>query len=207
MRFHLFALCLPALLAACTIERRPAGVATRDDFERVDLGESWRSTGGAYRIAGGELVIDHAYNHPLWLTRPLPSNAVIELDAWSASPAGDIKLELWGDGKSYATTTSYTATSYVFIFGGWNNSLSAIARMDEHGKDRKIRSDHKVERNRKYHFRIERRGGHLDWQVDGKPFLSFDDRAPLEGVEHAYLGINDWEAEVHFDNLVVTPLD
>jgi hypothetical protein len=77
--------------------------------------------------------------------------------------------------------------------------------MDEHGKDRKARSDLKVEKGRRYHFRIERRGGHIDWQVDGKPFLAFGDPKPLAGPEHAYLAINDWEAEVHFDNLKVIP--
>jgi hypothetical protein len=190
-------------LSACSIERRPPGGPFADDFERASLGDAWKVTGGSYRIVNGELVIDHAYNHPLWLSKAIPRDAVIELDAWSNSDAGDIKIEIWGDGKSYATTTSYTATSYVFIFGGWHNQLSAIARMNEHGDDRKTRGDLKVERGRKYHFRFARKDGHLDWQVDGKPFLQFDDPKPLDGPDHAYLGFNDWEAELHFDNLKI----
>src|SRR5262249_51764292 len=118
--------------------------------------------------------------------------------------AGDIKLEVWGDGKSAATEASYTASSYVFIFGGWHNQLSALCRMNEHGADRKVRSDPRVEKGRRYHFRIARKGGHIDWQVDGRPFLAFDDAAPLDGPGHAYLGFNDWEAELHFDNLKIT---
>ncbi len=56
-------------------------------------------------------------------------NAVIELDVMSKSAAGDIKLEVWGDGQSYATSRgAYLATSYVFIFGGWGNSVSALCR-------------------------------------------------------------------------------
>jgi len=199
------ALALALPLAACTVEKRPAGVATTDDFQRAELGDAWKNTGANYRIAGGELVIDHAYNHPLWLTRALPRDAVIELDCWSNDPAGDLKLEAWGDGKSFATQASYTATSYVFIFGGWHNTISAIARMNEHGADRKTRTDLHVERGKHYHFRIARKGGHLDWQIDGQPFLSFDDPAPLDGPDHAYLGFNDWEAELHFDNLKITP--
>jgi hypothetical protein len=130
---------------------------------------------------------------------------VIELDAWSNDEAGDIKLEAWGDGESFAHEASYTATSYVFIFGGWHNQLSAIARLDEHGKDRRTRADVRVVKGRRYHFRIARKGGHLDWQIDGQPFLAFDDPQPLVGPDHAYLGLNDWEAELHFDNLRVTP--
>ena len=69
----------------------------------------------------------------------------VELDAWSNyDDAGDLKVEVWGDGRSYATSASYTATGYVFIFGGWHNQISAIARMNEHGQDRKTRNDVRV---------------------------------------------------------------
>jgi hypothetical protein len=198
MRFAVF-----ALFAACTIQKRPAGAAFSDDFNRAEIGNAWKFTGGKYRLQNGELVVDHAYNHPLWLTQPLPRDAVVEFDCWSNDPAGDIKIELWGDGKSFAQEASYTATSYVFIFGGWHNQISAIARMNEHGADRKARNDVRVELGRHYHFRIERRGGHLDWQIDGKPFMTYDDPTPLDGPDHSYLGINDWEAELHFDNLKI----
>jgi hypothetical protein len=194
------------LLAACTIEKRPPGGPYADTFDGPSLGASWNITGGAYRIANGELVIDHALNHPAWLTKPIPRDAVIEVDVWSNDDVGDIKLEVWGDGKSSAETVSYTATSYVFIFGGWHNQLSVIARMNEHGADRKARGDVKVEKGRRYHFRIARKGGHIDWQIDGKPFLQMDDPKPLDGPDHAYLGFNDWEAELHFDNLKIAPL-
>jgi hypothetical protein len=197
-------LCVLAVLGGCSLEKRPPGEAYADDFST--LGPVWKSTGAPYRVENGELVVSKAYNHPLWLTKPLPRNAVIEVDAWSNDDVGDIKLEAWGDGKSFAKTASYTATSYVFIFGGWHNQISAIARMNEHGADRKTRQDVHVEKGRKYHFRIERQGGHIDWQIDGKPFLAFDDPAPLDGPDHAYLGFNDWEAELHFDNLKITPL-
>ena len=197
---------LVLFVSACTIEKRPAGGPFADDFSGSALGEAWKNTGANYRLKDGELVIDNAHNHPLWLTKPLPRDAVIELDVWSNSDAGDIKLEAWGDGKSFAQTVSYTATSYVFIFGGWSNTVSAICRMNEHGTDRKTRTDVKVEKGRKYHFRIARKGGHIDWQIDGKPFLAFDDPKPLDGPDHAYFGFNNWEVELHFDNLKVTPL-
>jgi farnesoic acid O-methyltransferase len=192
--------------AGCKVERLPPAGPSSDDFERTDVGDAWLSTGGPFRIAGGALAVDHAYNHPLWLKQPIPENAVIELDCWSNDANGDLKIEAWGDGHSYAETTSYTATSYVFIFGGWHNQISAIARLDEHGNDRRTRGEPHVVPGRHYHWRIVRKGGHIDWQVDGQPFLSFDDRSPLRGSEHSFFGFNDWEAEVHFDNLKITPL-
>jgi hypothetical protein len=201
MKTALIGLCF---LAACSIEKRPPPGPYADDFNREALGAAWSATGDGYRLASGELVVSGAHNHPLWLTRPIPQGAVIELDAWSNDDAGDIKLEAWGDGRSYAKTDSYTATSYVFIFGGWHNQISAIARMNEHGADRRARGDLRVEKGRHYHFRIARKAGHIDWQIDGAPFLTFDDPAPLDGADHAYLGLNDWEAELHFDNLKIT---
>ena len=196
---------LALTLTACTVEKRPPGEPYADAFDRAELGANWKNTGGPYRIAGGELVVSRGYNHPLWLAKAIPRDAVIELDCWSDDPAGDLKLEAWGDGKSFATEASYTATSYVFIFGGWHNTISAIARMNEHGADRRVRNDRRVERGKRYHFRIARKGGHLDWQIDGQPFLTFDDPQPLDGPDHAYLGFNDWEAELHFDNLKIAP--
>jgi hypothetical protein len=192
-------------ITGCKIEKLPPAGPYSDDFERSELGDAWRATSPNYRIVGGELVVDHAYNHPLWLTRPIPENATIELDCWSADDAGDLKIEAWGDGSSYAQSVSYTASSYVFVFGGWHNQLSVIARMNEHGADRRGRADMRVQKGRKYHWRIVRNRGHLDWQIDGQPFLTFDDPSPLRGRDHAYFGINDWEAELHFDNLRITP--
>ena len=192
-------------LAGCKIEKLPPAGPSSDDFQRTELGEAWNATGPAWRIADGELVVDHAYNHPLWLRKPIPEDAVIELDCWSNDDAGDLKVEAWGDGKSFATTPSYTATSYVFIFGGWHNQLSGIARMNEHGADRRMRGDLRVEKGRRYHWRIARKGGHIDWQIDGKPVMSYDDPRPLTGRGHRFFGFNDWQAELHFDNLKITP--
>jgi hypothetical protein len=199
----LSALAALAHVGACKIERTPEGQPYADDFAGPGLNPAWRATGGTYRVINGELIVDHAYNHPLWLTTPIPRDALIEVDAWSNDDAGDLKLEAWGDGRSAATEASYTATSYVFIFGGWHNQISAIARLDEHGRDRRTRSDVRVEKGRRYHFRIARKGGHIDWQIDGKPFLDFDDPKPLVGPDHSHLAFNDWEAELHFDNLKV----
>lgn len=207
----LVALCIaPGCTCTEVAPSAPAITAAwSDDFDRATIGPDWRATDeSAYTLENGELVVRKAHNHPLWLARALPRDAKIEFDAWSNDEAGDIKVELWGDGKTFATDLihQYTSTSYNIIFGGWHNQLSVLARLNEHGDDRKARADVRVEKGRHYHFAITRKGNHIDWQLDGQPFLTMDDPSPLEGPGHSYLGITDWEAELHFDHLRVTPL-
>ena len=187
----------------------PITAAWSDDFERADVGPDWHATGGSYALVNGALNAVGAHNRPLWLRRALPRDAVIELDAWSTSPDGDIKVELYGDGKSYDPNKGgYTATSYVAVMGGWKNSKSQIARMDEHGKDIVSRAAPKVEPNKKYHWKFVRKGGRLDWFVDDMetPFLTLEDPEPLEGAGHQHFAVGNWETDTWFDNLRVTPL-
>jgi len=208
-----------ALHPGCTCTELPAAAPASaaaaitapfaDDFDRPTLGPDWRATDAATtRIENGELVISMGHNHPVWLARALPRSARIEFDGWSNDDAGDIKVEAWGDGRSFATDLvgQYTSTAYNFIFGGWHNQLSTLARMHEHGNDRQSRADVRVVKGQRYHFTIERRGAALSFLIDGKPFLAFDDPAPLEGEGHAYFAFTDWEAELHFDHLRITPL-
>ena len=45
-------------------------------------------------------------------------DVLVEFDVTSYSPSGDIKVELFGDGKTFATHKgAYTASGYVLIFG------------------------------------------------------------------------------------------
>jgi hypothetical protein len=174
--------------------------------ERFDgpLGARFSDTsGGKYAVVNGELRVQGARNRPLWLNEKLPDDARIEFKARSQSPAVDIKVELYGDGKSYAKTASYTATSYVLILGGWNNSRSIIARMNEHGDDRQVRAEPRGVVGRTYSFVAVRRGGLLTWFVDGERFLALDDAEPLRGPGHDRFAFNNWESEVYFDDLVV----
>jgi hypothetical protein len=147
-----------------------------------------------------------AKNRPLWLLRTLPRDVRVEFDARSMSESGDIKVEVFGDGASHAKQASYTATSYVIIFGGWNNSKNVLARMDEHGADRVVGKPRRVEPGRDYRFRIERIGGTLEVWVDGEVLLKMDDPEPLEGRGHDHFGFNNWQSDLWFDNLKVTPL-
>jgi hypothetical protein len=177
-----------------------------DDFERKDLGDDWHNTGANYVIREGQLKIEGARNKPLWLRRKLPHDVRVEFDAKSDSPEADIKLEIFGDGVSKAEKASYTATSYVVIFGGWHNSLNVLARMDEHGKDRAVGADYKVVPGQTYHMKIERRGATITAWVDDRKLVSMTDPEPLAGPGHDHFGFNNWQAPLTFDNLRVTPL-
>ena len=195
------------LLLGCTPQGDPGiGTGFFDDFERAQLGSDYRKTGGNWRIQDGELHVRGAKNHPLWLLRSLPHDVHIELDARSETPDGDIKVEVFGDGASHAKSDSYEATSYVIIFGGWNNSKNVLARMDEHGTDRVLGEPRKVELGKTHRFRIERRGGILTVWVDDVVLLEMDDSDPLSGRGHDHFGFNNWQSDLWFDNLKITPL-
>lgn len=203
---------LVSILVGCKKDEPPP-ITDRwtDDFERAHLGDDYRATSDVYRLTNGALNAKGAYNHPLWLRKKLPRDVVIELDIWSSSPDGDIKVEFFGDGKSHATDKgAYTATGYVAVMGGWSNSKSILARRDEHGvvgEDLVERTRPKVEVGKRYHWKIVRNGGRVDWYVDDMetPFLSFEDDEPLAGSGHEYFGFNNWESDAWFDNLVIAP--
>ncbi|MCX4242324.1 hypothetical protein [Paraliomyxa miuraensis] len=208
-------LALWAVLAASGCEEVPRTYSTRaedgvvlfrDDFERDELGPDWHVTGPGASLERGVLVIEDLHNHPLWLTHPLPDDVRVEFDARATTEEGDIKVELCGDGKSRATSMNYVATGYVVIFGGWNNTLNAIVRNNEHGRQRETSSEPKVEPGQRYHFSITRSGNELRWEIDGREVLSYEDDAPLRGPGHDHFAFSGWEAQTHFDNLVIEAL-
>lgn len=189
-----------------------------DDFNRETLGPDWYATSDVWRLEDGRLCGRGAKNHPVWLLRRLPRNARIEFDATSASPDGDLKVEVWGDGRSAASGTSYEdATGYILILGGWKNSLHVLARRDEHGANRlevrtvpgsnDLRTQPVVE-GKSYHFEIVRDDGRtVRFSVDDSEIHAFEDPEPLYGKGHEHLGFNDWAVPVCFDDLLITPLE
>jgi hypothetical protein len=202
--------CLVLLAASCKQpDPPPIGDSFTDDFSRKAIGSNYLATADVYRIKDGALNVSKGYNHPLWLRKKLPANAEIELDVWSTSKDGDMKIEVWGDGESFARDRgAYTGTGYIFNTGGWGNSKSQLARAAEHGTEVSARTLPKVEPDRRYHWKIVRRGGKIDWYVDdmSTPFLSYEDKDPLSGPGHEYFGFTNWETDVWFDNLTIRAL-
>ena len=176
-----------------------------DDFERAELGSSWRrgegeGGRGEWRIEQGALIGSDIKNDPLWWTGQLPDQARVEFDATALSDEGDLKFEIFGDGKKHAS-------GYIVIFGGWKNALDVIARLDEHGQDRKAQPSKKAQKNRTYRLAAERLDGQLKWYIDGELVMTYDDAAPLTGPAHRGFSFNDWAAPVRFDNFKVYRLD
>jgi hypothetical protein len=194
------------------------GGPSTSDASELEPGPDWVATApGIWHIEGGRVCGEHAKNHGLWLKRVLPPNARIEFDAVSQSTDGDLKAEYWGDGRSFATSLSYTnATSYLTIFGGWHNTFHVLARINEHATDRKeIAIDKNSDDIREkpvmagqlYHFKVERSDGKtVRWWIDNNEMLTYPDPAPLAGVGHDHFGFNDWDVKVCFDNVRVVPL-
>jgi len=96
-----------------------------DKFERATLGDQWWSNGGLWRIVDGQVYSPGVGNNPLWLMARLPADVRAEFDVRSEGADGDVKWEMFGDGRNHST-------GYVFIFGGWHNRESRIAKLDEH---------------------------------------------------------------------------
>ena len=197
-----------ALVGACTPQGDPTigPGGFSDDFERAELGSAWLSTGPSWSIREGQLTVRGARNRPLWLRRVLPRDVRIEFDARSATAEGDIKVELFGDGASKAESNHYVATSYVVIFGGWNNTTNVLARLDEHGADRVVGRKLRVEPGRVYRIRIERVGEVVTVTVDDQELMRLVDPSPLEGRGHDHFAFNNWESPVVFDNLRIEAL-
>jgi len=55
----------------------------------------------------------------------LPRDVRIEFDVRSEGPDGDVKWEMFGDGRNHST-------GYLFLFGAWRNRESRICKLDEH---------------------------------------------------------------------------
>jgi hypothetical protein len=166
-----------------------------DDFDRSEIGSNWQARSGKWRIDKGKLVCKGDRNEGIWLNFKLPQRVRVEFDAMALEDEGDIKFEVFA-------TEQRHQTGYILIFGGWQNSVTVIARLNEHGEDR-MESPMRVEKGKTYHIAVVRTDGSLRWFIDGKLVLSYDDETPLRGD---YFGFNNWNSLVTFDNLKVFQL-
>jgi hypothetical protein len=202
MRAFSIVLALVAVVASCKKPPPAANVTLpfADDFERAELGPHWTPSGGHWEIRNGQVFTTGANNAPLFLGVDLPADVVVEVSVVSETPTVDAKIELMTDGRAHQS-------GYIFILGGWDNQISTIARLDEHGKDRVERRPTGVVGKRGYRWRIEKKGGDLRWYLDGKPYLQFKDAAPLDGPGHNRLAFSNWQNQLRYDNLKIWPFD
>lgn len=171
-----------------------------DDFERSALGPNWFPSGGHWIIDNGAAYTTGANNAPCFLKVALPADVVIEVDVKSETSAVDCKLELMTDGRTHQS-------GYIFILGGWDNKLSVIARLDEHGQDRKVKDPTNVRGGENHRWRIEKKGGDIRWYLDGTLYMTYDDPKPLDGAGHDRLALSNWQNQIRYDNLRIWAYD
>jgi len=170
-----------------------------DDFERAELGPKYKKTGGTWAIDDGALHSTGEKNIPLWLDVPLSKNVRVEFTTVSRSPAVDTKIEIFGDGLRHES-------GYIVILAGWNNTISTIARLDEHEKTR-VEKRTRFEKDRAYRWKVERTNGRdLVMSIDGEEIVRYVDDDPLFGPKNDRLGFTNWQSDVRYDDLVITPL-
>ena len=171
----------------------------QDDFSQWRSSD-WRSQGKAWSVVDGKLKVSGAKNDALWLTQALPEKVRVEFTATSLSPDGDIKAEIFGNGHDHQS-------GYIAIFGGWRNSTSCMARLNEHGNDRQDRQSHQtVEGGRPYQIALVRSDRDVVFFLDGERYMEFRDAAPLLGPEHSYFAFNDWMVSLSFDDVRIYDL-
>ena len=171
-----------------------------DDFERKELGPNWYPSGGQWMIENGYAYSTGANNAPCFLKVALPPDLVLEVDVHSETRTVDSKIELMTDGKTHQS-------GYIFILGGWSNKLSVIARLDEHGDDRKQKGPTNVVGNRTYRWRIEKKGGDIRWYMDGDLYMTYSDPNPLSGPGHDRFALSNWQNRIRWDNVKIWPYD
>ena len=98
-----------------------------EDFEGSGMPSDWSTKSPVWKVAQGKLTGARAENEGVWLSHPLPEQVRVTFDVSSASSDGDIKFEIFNDGKTHQS-------GYIGIFGGWKNSLNIIARLNEIGR-------------------------------------------------------------------------
>jgi hypothetical protein len=203
MQRHLVVLSLAAVSFAC-LPKTAAGAGAitapfTDSFDRGELGASYKKSGGTWEVRDSALHSTGEHNIPLFLDVKLPKNVKVEFTAWSRSPQVDMKVEIFGDGTRHES-------GYIVIVGGWNNQITTIARLDEHEKTR-VEKRTKWEPNKKYRWTVQRTDGHtVELFLDGQPIIAYDDKEPLTGERNHSLAFSNWESDVFYDDLVVTPL-
>ena len=177
-----------------------------DDFNRTQLGPDWTTQRpNLWHIKNGKLFAEYAYHQGLWLKDRLPYNARIEFDSMAGSILGGARCD------AYALVPEHL-TGYVFVFGGWHNTMSIIGRMNEsqsvfqeldNQNLNRVAVERGSEKGKVYHWTIVRIGPSLRWYVNGKLLLDFYDHAPLKG---RYFGFDDWAEPVYYDNLKIYKL-
>ena len=156
-------------------------------------GSDWRAAGGAWQVAS-RWQCDPRWSFfsgvskqdaVLWSKRVLRGDVTLEFAAGIKMDntrggryeyASDINATICADGKDLTS-------GYSFMFGGWNNTCTRIMRGETSAAESKssvIPNKQDIHR-RWFYIKIRKRGSKLQYYVDNRLVLEFDDGKPLEG--------------------------
>ena len=184
-----------------------------DDFEREVPGDKWKVETEHWKLVGGQVTNKQADNAGFWLLEPLPDGDLriefdVRSDSYTVREQGETKEVFPGDLKCEAFNESPEhQTGYVFIFGGWSNTVNRIARLEEHGAGPGARvadgPTHPVKAGHTYRMKVVRLGGTIAWYADDKYLVHMADPEPIAGK---HFGFNNWRSHLTFDNVAVYAL-
>lgn len=170
------------------------------NFDDGKIGEEWKNEGGDWSVMNGRLHSENARNRDLVLLKPLPAEAMIEVEMISHSEAVDIKFRAWGD-----IGGNLHDGAYHFILGGWGNKISTIAPKGEHDK-RRVERKAGLDKEKWYKVKVLRSKGKIEMFLDGKPYLTYNDTEPLDPSLYKYFSFANWNSDCEFDNLKIYEL-
>lgn len=194
-----------------------------DDFST--LRPDWKQSGANWTIVNGELHCPRDFNKGIWLQTRLPRKVRIEFTVRSETPpkdlgcnrdrsgAGGKKVMFQGDIKfELFNVQPRNETGYVFIYGGYQNTIMRIVRGKEHNNPHLVSLSSREYEKRKlvpgkrYRMKIVRTDSAVRWYIGGesKAVLSYLDNQPIRG---SYLGFNNWCAHLFFDELKIYELE
>ncbi|MFQ5809005.1 MAG: hypothetical protein ACE5JM_05255, partial [Armatimonadota bacterium] len=146
--------------------------------------DRWPCQRGWAWLAGTQDVVPM-----LWTKRAFTGDMTVEV--WSAmvmdlprtpgySHPSDVNVSICGNGRD-------VSSGYSFIYAGLNNTASMVMRGSQLiAKNESMRFIDPVSSNPNFHrhwfhSRIEKRGSHISYHVDGRLVAEFDDPEALEG--------------------------
>ena len=170
------------------------------DFNDGKLGPEWKNEGGDWKIVDGKLVSRRAKNKDLVLMKAHPADVAVTLDMLSHDDKIDIKFRTHGNPQG---GDLHDAGAYSYILGGWKGKISTITRIDEHEPNRVEDRATKHKKDHWYKMKIVKKGGKIQWFVDGKLYLTYEDKQPLAPPTYAHFSFSNWATRCEFDNLKI----
>ncbi|MDB4664477.1 hypothetical protein OAE63_00605 [bacterium] len=161
----------------------------QDDFNRKDLGDTWKIIDGKWSVADGTLI----GSGTLISTKGIPSDNTacfqrLKFEALTTSPANsrvsDLSSFIHCEYKANIREP-WKSGGYLFQFGGRNNTITQLSR---DGESFRISSEAKIIPGHKHKIVIENDRGELRCFVDGNAVFVEREKTSLVGKSQNHIG-------------------